>query len=121
MTQQESKQIRVSAKTWETLRELSFRTRIDMGELVNAIFESVQKQIDLLKPSGTLAFLSDLYVKDTMPKTFVSLIRVSDAGSFGFDSIPSELKAQVLEKFGYKLENGAFIDTREKPKEDVKQ
>ncbi len=107
----------VSPETLKTWNELSERTKIPISTLVKEITENIQKQLDLLSPSNRLVFFSDLYIdKKTanLPKTVI-LIRLSDSSSFGFDSIPDELKPLVLKAFGYKRgKNGELIDTTEK-------
>ena len=114
--------ISVSPETLATWNELSKRTRIPISRLLKEITENIQKQLDLMQSGRCLNFLTDLYIdKKTanLPKT---IIRLSDANSFGLDALPPELRKEVLESFGYvHNEKGTLIDTTEKPeKEEVK-
>jgi len=103
--------ISVSQETLATWNELSERTRIPISRLLKEITENIQKQLDLMQAGRCLNFLTDLYIdKQTanLPKT---IIRLSDANSFGLDAIPAELRKEVLKAFDYD-EN--FHDLREK-------
>ena len=107
--------ISVSPETLATWNELSERTRIPISRLLREITENIQKQLDLMQPNHTLNFLTDLYIdKHTanLPKT---IIRLSDSNSFGLDSIPAELRNEVIKAFGYEIKDGHFVDTTEKP------
>jgi len=106
-----------TVQTADTFKELGKRTRLDMMDILEAIAESIQKQLDLMKPNVRLSFMSDLYIdKQTanLPKT---IIRLSDANSFGLEAIPSELRNSVLKAFDYSTD-GKFTDLRttEQPK-----
>jgi len=112
--------ISVSPESLATWNELSARTGIPISTLLKEITESVQKQLDLMQPNRKLLFMADLYIdKQTanLPKT---IIRLSDANSFGFDQIPQELRKQVLDAFGYSTD-GKFTDLTEKPEQTEKQ
>ena len=98
--EEERKIIKVTASTWDTFKELSSRTRLDMMDLLASIAEQVQKQLDLLESDKRLLFMSDLYIdKNTanLPKT---IIRLSDANSFGgLDSIPPRTSKRGFREF----------------------
>lgn len=106
--------ISVSPETLATWNELSERTRIPISRLLREITENIQKQLDLMTRDRCLNFLTNLYIDSkvaTLPKT---IIRLSDANSFGLDSIPAELRSDVLKAFDYSTD-GKFTDLREKP------
>lgn len=109
--------ISVSQETLATWNELSERTRIPISRLLREITENIQRQLDLMQAGRCLNFLTDLYIdKNTanLPKT---IIRLSDANSFGLDAIPNELRKEVLKAFDYSTD-GKLTDLREK-KPDV--
>ena len=84
--------ISVSPETLATWNELSEQTRIPISRLLREITENIQKQLDLMQAGKCLNFLTDLYIdKKTanLPKT---IIRLSDANSFGLDALPPELR-----------------------------
>ncbi|MGD0644391.1 MAG: ribbon-helix-helix domain-containing protein [Candidatus Bathyarchaeia archaeon] len=104
--------ISVSPETLATWNELSERTRIPISRLLKEITENIQKQLDLMKPNTTLNFLTDLYIDSktaNLPKT---IIRLSDANSFGLDHLTKEQRDEVLKAFDY---DEHFHDLREKP------
>ena len=116
--------ISVSPETLATWNELSSRTRIPISTLLKEITENIQRQLDLLQDGRTLSFFTDLYIDSkvaNLPKTVI-LIRLSDSVSFGLDSIPDELRPQVLKAFGYEhTKDGRLIDTTEKPKKETEK
>jgi hypothetical protein len=113
--------ISVSQETLATWNELSERTRIPISRLLKEITENIQRQLDLMQTGRCLNFLSDLYIdKQTanLPKT---IIRLSDANSFGLDHLTKEQRDEVLKAFDYSTD-GKFTDLREKkPDVDVIQ
>lgn len=111
--------ISVSPETLATWNELSNRTKIPISTLIKDITANVQKQMDLMQ-QGHLLFLTDLYIDSktaNLPKT---IIRLSSANSFGLDSIPAELRNDVLKAFDYSTD-GKFTDLREKPTTEPQQ
>lgn len=87
----------VSQETLATWNELSERTRIPISRLLKEITENIQKQLDLMQTGRCLNFMSDLYIDSktaNLPKT---IIRLSDANSFGLDGLPPEIRKEVLE------------------------
>jgi len=98
MGEEKSKVMRISNEAYATLTELSDRTRIPMVSLVDEIFESVQKQLDLMQINRKLLFMCDLYTRDRMPKV---IIRLSDANSFGFLGnldVPNDVKRELQKR-----------------------
>ena len=119
MAEQDSKVIRVTDSTYNTLKEMSERTSIKMSTILELIFCEVQKQLDLMQSNKKLLFMSDLYIdKQTasLPKT---IIRLSDACSFGLNDLTKEQRDEILKAFDYSTD-GKFTDLREKKEVEKK-
>jgi hypothetical protein len=110
--------IRVKKTSRDTINEFCERTHTNVIDFIDVLTTELQKQLDLCEPNKRLLYMVDFYNKDNCPKT---IIRLSDALASSLDEIPEELHEEIFQKFGYKVVNGHFIDTREKPTEDDKQ
>jgi len=107
MTTEDSKLIRVSAETWNFLKEFSSRSGVDMKDVLTEFAIQGQKALNDLD-AGKILYLFSYDLKNKMVHLYLG-----NACKLG---IPLELpESEVLAAFNYRRINGAIVDLNEHP------
>lgn len=111
--------IRIKKSSRDILNEYCGRQGIEVLAFVDALTIAMKKQLDLMNPNTKrLLGMVDFYNRDMMPKI---ILRLSDNLCSSMSELPSSLRQEVYEAFGYKLVDGKLIDMTEKPEKEVKE